>query len=208
MGVVYLARDAALGRDVALKTLPAHRGDAVARLRDEARAMAALDHPALATLYGLELWRGSPVLVVEYMAGGTLAARLTKGPMRLEEILSLGITVADALAYMHAHGVLHRDVKPGNIGMTADGAVKLFDFGLAWDEGTPAGTPAYLPREALTGAAPDEAVDLWALALVLRDAGGARHTALDAFFRRALAPARADRYESAAAMRDALLDVR
>ena len=208
MGVVYLARDAALGRDVALKTLPAHRGDAVARLRDEARAMAALDHPALATLYGLELWRGSPVLVVEYMAGGTLAARLTKGPMRLEEILSLGITVADALAYMHAHGVLHRDVKPGNIGMTADGAVKLFDFGLAWDEGTPAGTPAYLPREALTGSAPDEAVDLWALALVLRDAGGARHTALDAFFRRALAPARADRYESAAAMRDALLDVR
>ena len=204
MGVVYLARDTALGRDVALKTLPARHGDAVDRLRDEARAMAALNHPALATLYGVEFWRGSPVLVVEYMAGGTLASRLTQGPMPLEEIVRLGITIADALAYMHGHGVLHRDVKPGNIGMTGDGAVKLLDFGLTGDEHTPAGTPAYLPREALEGADPDEAIDLWALALVLRDAGGTRYPALDAFFHRALAPARADRYASAAAMRAAL----
>ena len=208
MGVVYLARDTALGRDVALKTLPAYRGGAVARLRDEARAMAALNHPALATLYGVELWRGSPVLVVEYMAGGTLGTRLTMGPMRLEEIVELGMTVADALTYMHGRGVLHRDVKPGNIGMTADGAVKLLDFGLAGDEHTPAGTPAYLPPEALTGAVPDEAVDLWGLALVLRDAGGRRCPELDAFFRRALAPARDDRYESAAAMCAALRDLR
>ena len=166
--------------------------------------MAALNHPALATLYGVELWRGSPVLVVEYMAGGTLASRVTQGPMPLEEIVRLGITIADALAYMHGHGVLHRDVKPGNIGMTGDGAVKLLDFGLTGDEHTPAGTPAYLPREALEGADPDEAIDLWALALVLRDAGGTRYPALDAFFHRALAPARADRYASAAAMRAAL----
>src|SRR4029453_5469271 len=132
MGVVYVARDPALGRDVALKTLPAHRGDAIGRLRDEARAMAALNHPALATLYGVELWRGTPVLVVEYMTGGTLAARLATGPMSLAEIVALGVCIADALIYMHARGVLHRDVKPGNIGMTADGTVKLLDFGLSF----------------------------------------------------------------------------
>ena len=204
MGVVYLAHDTALGREVALKTLPARRDAQVARLRDEARAMAALNHPSLATIYGLEMWRRTPVLVVEYLAGGTLIGRLAQGPLPREEVLALGIRLADALTYMHARGVLHRDLKPGNIGLTADGAMKLLDFGLSADSGTPAGTPAYLPPEALAGAAPDIAVDLWGLCIVLAEAGGRRYQDLEAFFSRGLAPSREDRFQSSVEIREAL----
>ena len=205
MGVVYLARDTALDREVALKTLPACREAAVARLRSEARAMAGLNHPALATIYGLEVWRRTPVLVVEYLAGGTLGGRLARGPLPRAEILTLGIRVADALAYMHARGVLHRDLKPGNIGLTADGLTKLLDFGLSADWGTPAGTPAYLPPEALAGAAPDAGVDLWGLCTVLREAGGGDYRDLDAFFHRGLAPSREDRFHSSLELGEALV---
>ena len=205
MGVVYLGRDTALGREVALKTLPALRDGSVTRLRDEARAMAALNHGSLATIYGLEVWRRTPVLVVEYLAGGTLAERLAHGPLPRADLLSLGIRLAEALTYMHERGLVHRDVKPGNIGVTSDGLMKLLDFGLSADAGIPAGTPAYLPPEALDGALPDAAVDLWALSTVLLHAGGDRCADLAGFFDRALARGREDRFQSAAEVRDALL---
>jgi hypothetical protein len=208
MGVVYLARDTALRRDVALKTLPARRDGAVARLRDEARAMATLNHRSLAIIYGVEIWRGAPVLVVEYLAGGTLTGRLAHGPLPRAEVLALGIWLADALTYMHARGMLHRDLKPGNIGLTADGVMKLLDFGLSADSGTPAGTRAYLPPEALAGAPPDAAVDLWGLCTVLVEAGGGQYQDLEAFFRRGLAPSREHRFQSSVEIREALVRLR
>lgn len=203
MGVVYLGRDKGLGRDVALKTLPGLRDGAVARLRDEARAMAALNHPAVATIYGVEVWRGTPVLVLEYFPRGTLAAALAGGPLAVDGAVRLGIRLADALAHMHERSVLHRDVKPSNIGFTSDGGAKLFDFGLAGAREPTAGTRGYLPPEALDGAAPDQGVDLWALAIVLRDACR-RDRRLIGFFRRALNPRPAERYQSAREMAAAL----
>ena len=204
MGVVYLARDLSLGRDVALKTLPERGADAVLRLRNEARAMAALNHAALATIYGLEVWRNTPVLVVEHLPGGTLADRLDSGALTREETIALGLCLTGALIYMHDRGLLHRDIKPSNIGFTADGAVKLLDFGLSDAEG-PAGTPGYLPPEALAGSAPDAAVDLWGTAAVLLEAAGTRDDpALAAFFEQAFRPAPADRFASARAMQEAL----
>jgi tRNA A-37 threonylcarbamoyl transferase component Bud32 len=197
MGVVYLARDTALARDVALKTLPIRETEGIARLRGEARAMATLNHDGLATIYGLEFWRQTPVLVVEYFAGGTLADVLARGALPRDEVVALGIRLADALAYMHDRGFLHRDVKPSNIGFTADGVAKLLDFGLSDAGGTAAGTPGYLPPEALSGAPPDAAVDLWGLAVVLLQAVGDHDPDLAAFFARALAPSPADRFESA-----------
>ncbi len=135
MGRVYLAVDETLDRRVALKTLPRMASDPLLRLRREARAMAALDHPRLATLYGVETWRGVLVLVVEYLAGGTLAARLYGGgdpaPLPASEVLELGIKLLDGLGAMHAAGYLHRDIKPSNVGFTAAGEPKLLDFGLA-----------------------------------------------------------------------------
>jgi Protein kinase domain len=182
MGVVYVARDTALGRQVALKTLPAPRGSGAGRLRHEARAMAALNHDALATIYGLEIWRRTPVLVVEYFPAGTLADRLDRGPLPPGVAVAIGIHLARALEYMHAQGVLHRDLKPSNIGLTTSGTPKLLDFGLATltrpsgpldSRGRPgmfAGTPAYLPPEARHGASPAPAFDVWALSVVLLEA--------------------------------------
>ncbi len=202
---MYLARDTTLDRDVALKTLPDLRDGTVARLRDEARAMAVLNHGSLATIYGLELWRRTPVLVVEYLAGGTLARRLERGPMSPAAVLAMGIQLAQALAYMHARGVLHRDLKPSNIAFTAAGAPKLLDFGLATimepspvelpsrsgiGDARPAGTHGYLPPESYRGAPPEPAVDLWALSVVLLEAMAGRNlletAAGDRAIRRAL----------------------
>lgn len=207
MGVVYLGRDITLGRDVALKTLPSLGEGSVARLRDEARAMAALNHGSLATIYGLEVWRRTPVLVVEYFPGGTLADRLAFGPLPRGELLALGIRLADALTYMHGRGVLHRDLKPSNIGLTRDGGAKLLDFGLSAEPNMLAGTPEYLPPEALAGAPPDTGVDLWGLSMVLLRASGGRAAqadALTAFFERALASSKSERFQSSAEIRAAL----
>jgi hypothetical protein len=131
MGIVYRARDLALGREVALKTLPRVEPESSLRLRREARAMAAVIHPHVAVLYGLESWRGVPVLVSEYLEGGTLRDRL--GARRLEprEAIDLGIALADAVAHLHGAGILHRDIKPSNIGFGASGSPKILDLGLA-----------------------------------------------------------------------------
>ncbi len=130
MGVVYLARDTRLDRAVVLKTLPCLSPGQAASIRAEARAMAAVEHPQVAVLYGLEDWRGTPVLVVEYLPGGTLASRLVSGPMAVPESLRLGASIADALGALHARGWLHRDIKPSNIGFGRGGGPKLLDFGL------------------------------------------------------------------------------
>ncbi len=131
MGVVYLALDTTLGRRVAVKAMPTVTPRHVARLQREARAMASVLHPNLAMIYGAELWRDVPVLVVEYLDGGTLLDGLRAGPISVDDALDLGIVLADALDRMHLGGLLHRDIKPSNIGYTADGLPKLLDFGLA-----------------------------------------------------------------------------
>lgn len=136
MGIVYQGEDLTLNRTVAIKTLPELAPDQAMRLRREARAMAAVVHPNLATIYGSESWHGIPILVVEHLARGTLAARLTSGPMPLAECLQTGITLCDVIGALHQAGILHRDVKPSNIGFAADGTLKLLDFGLAHLLGT------------------------------------------------------------------------
>jgi hypothetical protein len=193
MGVAYLASDVPLNRRVAIKTLPSMSVDGMARLSREARTMAALSHPNLAMILGHESWRGTPILVCEYLHGGTLQQRLLGGPMRIDDALSLAITLLDALEYMHGQGVLHRDIKPSNIGFTVDGTPKLLDFGLAGlmertqlsvvaDRSVApllgtgiAGTVAYLPPQAFRGDAPSVQFDLWALTVVLFESIVRRH---------------------------------
>lgn len=167
MGVVYRGVDLDLGRPVALKTLPQIGAGAALRLRREARAMALVSHPNLASIHGVESWYGRPILICEFLAGGTLADRVANGPMPPDEVVGIGVAVADALQAIHAAGLLHRDIKPSNIGFTSDRRPKLLDFGLARvldtaaahhaivgpaDERSTAGTPGTGSRSlALTG---------------------------------------------------------
>ncbi|MCC6163052.1 MAG: serine/threonine protein kinase [Acidobacteria bacterium] len=170
MGVAYLARDRRLDRLVVLKTPPGLAPAALDGIRAEARAMAAIDHPQVAVLYGLEEWRETPVLVVEYLPGGTLSERLAHGPLAVPDAIALGASIADVLAALHARGWLHRDVKPANIAFDSHGLPKLLDFGLTrWTadrtETSVAGTPRYLSPDAIDGAPPGEHDDVWALAV-------------------------------------------
>jgi hypothetical protein len=131
MGIVYRGFDLALRRHVAIKTLPRVSPEFAVRLRREARAMAAVVHPNLAFIYGAETWGGVPMLIFEYLTGGTLAERLKGGPVSLDHAIELGTTLAGVLEKTHAAGILHRDIKPSNIGYTTGGVPKLLDFGLS-----------------------------------------------------------------------------
>jgi serine/threonine protein kinase/Tol biopolymer transport system component len=198
MGEVYRAIDIVLKRQVALKVLPpAVASDAghLARFRREAEVLAALNHPHIAHLYGLENWDrpndqdSTPALVMELVEGSTLADRIARGPVPLPEALVIADQIADALAAAHSQGVVHRDLKPANIKVRPDGTVKVLDFGLAkalkhgsgadpkilsghtispgeTGAGMLLGTVLYMSPERLRGEPADRKVDVWAFGCV------------------------------------------
>ncbi len=131
MAVVYRGTDLKLGRTVAIKTLPRISPEAAMHLHREARTAATVSHPGLAAVYGIETWEGIPMLILELLEGGTLADRLAEGPLDPLAVVDTGAAVALGLERIHAVGILHRDVKPSNIGYTEDGTAKLLDFGIA-----------------------------------------------------------------------------
>jgi GAF domain-containing protein len=199
MGVVYRALDLDLGRHVAIKTLPRVGPEDASRLRREAKAMAAVQHENLAVIFGAETWLGTPMLVVELLASGTLAATLRGGPLPCARTLDIGISLAKGVEHLHEGGILHCDIKPSNIGFTGKDVPKLLDFGLARilrdgltagdsttrsaidrpgvatvqrasDTRAFAGTPLYMSPEAIEGQAPGPAFDVWSLTVVLFEA--------------------------------------
>jgi serine/threonine protein kinase len=191
MGEVYLARDTTLGRQVALKVLPddvARDPDRVARFRREAQILAALNHPLIAAIYGVEDAQSTPVLVLELVEGPTLAERIATGPIALEDALAIARQIAQALEAAHEQGIVHRDLKPANIKLRPDGTVKVLDFGLAralhpaveqsavdaatvtgalvTRPGVVLGTTAYMSPEQARGLALDRGADIWAFGAV------------------------------------------
>jgi serine/threonine protein kinase len=133
MGEVYRARDTRLERSVAIKVLAPHlaeRPEHRQRLEREAKAISSLSHPHICPLYDVGHEEGVDFLVMEFIEGETLADRLARGPLPIEEVLRFGIQIADALEKAHKQGIIHRDLKPGNVMLTGDGT-KLLDFGLA-----------------------------------------------------------------------------
>jgi serine/threonine-protein kinase len=191
MGEVHRARDTQLGRDVAIKVLPAaFAGDAqrLARFRHEARMLAALNHPNIATIHGLEQSAGVHYLVMELVPGATLAARIEAGSLSSKQALEIALQVAEALEAAHEAGVIHRDLKPANVNVTPEGRAKVLDFGLAkafagdgvldlsqspteshtaTEEGRILGTPAYMSPEQARGQTVDKRSDVWAFGCLL-----------------------------------------
>ena len=134
MGEVYRARDPKLGRDVAIKVLPeafARDTERMARFQREAKVLASLNHPNIATIYGLEDSSSTRALVMELVEGPSLADRTKSGPIPIEEAVRIARQLADALEYAHERGIIHRDLKPANVKVTNDDVVKVLDFGLA-----------------------------------------------------------------------------
>src|SRR6202165_1483182 len=135
MGEVYQAHDTKLGRDVAIKVLPeafAHDADRLSRFQREAKMLASLNHPNIATIFGLEHSDGTHYLVMELVPGDTLQQRVKRdGPVPVEEALSIAKQIAEALEAAHEKGIIHRDLKPANVKVTSEGKVKVLDFGLA-----------------------------------------------------------------------------
>ena len=192
MGEVYLAKDQNLGRDVAIKVLPeefAKDANRVARFQREAKLLASLNHPNIAAIYGLEESGGSNFLVLELVEGETLADQIERGPILVEESLTLALQIADALEAAHEKGVVHRDLKPANIKVTPDGKVKVLDFGLAKAfageqadlnlsnsptlsylatmQGVILGPAAYMAPEQARGKPVGKRADIWAFGCVL-----------------------------------------
>ncbi len=193
MGEVYRATDTRLGRDVALKLLPeafASDTDRLARFEREAKLLASLSHPNIATLFGLDEIDGQRVLAMELVEGEDLAERLKRGPLSADEAVPIARQIADALEEAHEKGVVHRDLKPANVKLTPDGKVKVLDFGLAkaWEgpgtasadlsqsptlarTGTAAGlilgTAAYMSPEQARGKPVDKRSDIWSFGVVL-----------------------------------------
>ena len=192
MGEVYRARDTRLSRTVAVKVLPsplAQSAESRERFEREARLIASLNHPHICTLYDVGREGNVEYLVMEHLEGETLSSRLQRGPVSLEQTLEYSMQIADALDKAHRKGVTHRDLKPGNIMLTASGA-KLLDFGLAkWQQptlhpdsslsqlatqaepitaqGTILGTVPYMAPEQLEGREADARTDIFAFGAVL-----------------------------------------
>ena len=192
MGEVWRARDSKLGREVAIKTLPeefARDEERLARFEREAKLLASLNHPNIATIHGLEEDNGTRFLVLELVEGDTLADRLKHGAIPVEESLKLALQIAEALEAAHENGVIHRDLKPANIKITPEGKIKVLDFGLAkaltgeganptlsnsptisvaaTQQGVILGTPAYMSPEQAKGRDVDRRADIWAFGCVL-----------------------------------------
>ncbi len=193
MGEVYQARDTKLDRDVALKVLPeafTADPDRLARFEREAKVLASLNHPNIASIYGLEEQGDTRALVLELVEGPTLADQIGQGPLSVDAALPIAKQIADALEAAHESGIIHRDLKPANIKVRADGTVKVLDFGLAKAvEGDPAtatadsptisltaaatqmgmviGTAAYMAPEQAKGLPVDKRADIWAFGAVL-----------------------------------------
>jgi len=198
MGVVYRARDERLDRDVALKVLPAGMlADEATRqrFRKEALALSKLNHPNIETVFDFDTQEGVDFLVMEYVPGETLTRKLASGALPEQTVAALGAQVAGALEEAHDHGVVHRDLKPGNIMVTPKGQVKVLDFGLAKllrpatetattesltePEGI-AGTMPYMAPEQLLGGKTDARSDLWAAGVVLYEMATGRRPFPDA----------------------------
>jgi serine/threonine protein kinase len=192
MGQVYRARDTKLHRDVALKVLPdsvAADAERLERFNREARILAALDHPNIAHIHGLEEFQGVTALVMEFVDGDDLSQRLEHGPLPFDDALPVAKQIVAALEAAHERGVVHRDLKPANIKIRSDGTVKVLDFGLAKPmeaadvidvsksptiaspamtrAGVLLGTAAYMAPEQARGRAVDKRADVWAFGCVL-----------------------------------------
>jgi eukaryotic-like serine/threonine-protein kinase len=192
MGEVWRARDRRLERDVAIKALPdefANDADRLARFEREAKLLASLNHPNIASAYGLESSGPTQFLVLELVEGETIADRITRGPIPVGEVVDIAKQICDALEAAHEKGIIHRDLKPANIKILPDGKVKVLDFGLAkavertttrvdisqsptlsmaaTQQGLILGTAAYMSPEQASGKAVDKRTDIWALGCVL-----------------------------------------
>ena len=192
MGEVYRARDTNLGRDVAIKVLPdvfARDSDRMARFGREAKLLAALNHPNIATIHGLEDANNTRALVMELAEGPTLAERIAQGPIPIEEALAIAKQIADALEYAHERGIMHRDLKPANVKVSSNDTAKILDFGLAkaletepsaadlansptisrmaTQAGVLLGTAAYMSPEQAKAKPVDRRADIWAFGCVL-----------------------------------------